>query len=139
VIPDNAIVTPNSREFEMLFGIEIRDKNKEIRIKNVGEMAKKYQLIIVLKGPETIVSNGDETIIVKGGSAGLTKGGTGDLIAGITTAMLSKNEPLLAAAAANFLVKKTAEDLEVERGLMFSIDDVVEMVPKTWKRLTTSA
>jgi hypothetical protein len=37
------------------------------------------------------------------------------------------------------LVKKTAEDLEVERGLMFSIDDVVERVPITWKRLTTSA
>jgi len=47
---------------------------------------------------------------------------------------LAKNPPVLAAAAANFLVKKTAEELDSERGEMFNADDLVERVPVVYKR-----
>jgi len=64
----------------------------------------------------------------------LSKGGTGDVVAGLTAGLLVKNPPVLAAAAANFLVKKTAEELDSERGEMFNADDLVERVPVVYKR-----
>ena len=116
-IPKVAIITPNRHEFEILFG----NMKPE-------EEAKKHNCTIVYKGPEAIVTNGDETIVVKGGNAGLTKGGTGDTLAGLTVALLAKNEPLLAASAATFFLKKTAEELENKVGTNFNADDVADSV-----------
>jgi NAD(P)H-hydrate epimerase len=47
-IPENAILTPNKKEFEILF-------NVKCQISNIKSMSKKYKCIIVAKGPETIV------------------------------------------------------------------------------------
>lgn len=124
-IPQNSIITPNSHEFELLFAGM-----------TVEEAAKKYSCTIVLKGPTTIVTNGQNTYEVTGGNAGLTKGGTGDTLAGITVGLLAKNEPILAAAAASFIIKKTAEHLAEKVGLNFNADDVAENVFGVFKFLT---
>ncbi len=117
-IPPRAVVTPNSKEYRMLFGqLE------------VDEAAKKYSCVIVSKGPVTRVSDGEVAYIVKGGSPGLIKGGTGDVLAGVTVGLVAKNEPLLAAAAASWLVMKAGEELEKERGIMFNADDVADRIP----------
>lgn len=135
-IPQGAIVTPNNREFEMLFGISLDFGNIDETVKIVSTKASQYQIIIAAKGPVSVVSNGEHTFLVDGGNAGLTKGGTGDLMAGLTVGFRAKNEGLLSAAAANFLVKKAAEELEQTRGLMFNTDDVADMVPQVWKKFT---
>lgn len=124
-IPKNSILTPNGHEFKILFDGQTAE-----------EAAKKYSCTIVLKGPTTTVTNGTTTYEVEGGNAGLTKGGTGDTLAGIIVGLLAKNEPLLAAAAGNLIIKKTAEYLETEVGLNFNSDDVAENVFKVWKQLT---
>lgn len=125
-IPRGAVLTPNQKEFAMLFG----DMPLE-------EAAGKYSCVIVNKGVKTRVSNGEDTWVVEGGSPGLIKGGTGDVLAGLTVALLAKNEPMLAAAAASFLVKKAGEELEKERGVMFNADDLAERLPLTWDKWVT--
>ncbi len=134
-IPRGAVLTPNTKEFGMLFGEWVEMADMEKTTKQVERKASEYDCVIALKGPTSIVSDGSKTIWVDGGSVGLTKGGTGDIVAGLTTALLAKNGSLLSAAAANFLVKRVGEELEKERGLMFNADDVAEQVPKTWGRL----
>ncbi len=131
-IPEGAIVTPNRREFQMLFGKELNFENLDQMIETVTQAAEKYHCVIAAKGPTSVVSDGQETILVNGGNAGLTKGGTGDLIAGLTVGLRAKNDALLSAAAANFLVKKTAEILAHDRGLIFNTDDVAERLPTVW-------
>ncbi len=123
-IPQNSIVTPNSHEYEILFGTM-----------TPRDAAQKYSCTIVLKGPTTVVTNGQLTYEIEGGNAGLTKGGTGDTLAGITVGLLAKNEPILAAAAASFIIKKTAEYLEMKVGLNFNADDVAENVFTLFKSL----
>lgn len=138
LIPFGAVLTPNIKEFGMLFGEFVNMSDLEKTTDQVMRRAKQYNCVICLKGATTIVTDGTKTYWVDGGSVGLIKGGTGDIVAGLTTAFLAKSEPLLSAAAANFVVKKASEELEAERGLMYNADDVAEQVPKTWGRLISS-
>ncbi len=119
LIPANSILTPNSKEYEMLF-----DKMK------VNEAAKKYNCIIVLKGSISIVCSPEECVQVRGGNAGLTKGGTGDVLAGLTAALVASNDPFLAACTASWVVKKTADTLLAQVGTVYNADDLANEIPK---------
>lgn len=116
-IPVNAILTPNNKEFNMLFG----DISTE-------EAAKKFNCIIVRKGPESLVCSPTESVVVKGGNAGMTKGGTGDVLAGVTVGLLAKNDPFLAASCAAYLTKKAGDNLKKKKGYWFSAEDLAEEV-----------
>lgn len=169
-IPKNAILTPNQKEFEMLFrsmagrericcssskmapaesagparsgtgstGIGVSGGSQACHLNSsqklfppaIDEIARKYQCIIVFKGPETIVYSPEECVKIPGGNAGLTKGGTGDVLAGLTVALAAKNPPLLAACSASYIVKKTAEVLYKNVGFAFNADDLAEKVPE---------
>lgn len=99
-----------------------------------AEMAKNFNCVIVVKGPVSYATDGETTYEIEGGNAGLTKGGTGDVLAGVTVGLLAKNPPLLAAAAASFMVKKTAEKLFETVGYNFNADDVSDKVFEVVKR-----
>jgi len=133
-IPQKSIVTPNKHEFEILFGEQVPE-DQEARVSLVEKMAKKFKCTIVLKSATAIVSDGAETVLVTGGNAGLTKGGTGDTLAGLTVALLAKNDSFLAAASAVFILKKTAEDLESTVGVNFNADDLADRIATTYKKL----
>jgi len=121
-IPPNAIITPNKKEYHMLFnGL---DPNKA---------AQKYRCTIILKGPVTYVYHPKKTIAVKGGNAGLTKGGTGDVLAGLTVALYAKNDALLAAAASSYVVKAAADNLFKKTGTFYNSDDLAESIPAILK------
>ncbi len=124
-IPKGAVLTPNSHEFDKLFGDT-----------DPVDVAKKYSCTVVLKGPVSVVTDGVVSYEIEGGNAGLTKGGTGDTLAGIIVGLLAKNEPVLAAAAGSLLIKKTAEFLYDQVGFNFNADDVSENVFKVWRSLS---
>ena len=117
-IPENAILTPNKKEFGYLFGEMLPQ-----------EAAKKHNCIIVLKGPTTVVYSKDKVVEVNGGNPGLTKGGTGDVQAGLTVALLAKNEPFLAACAGAHITKAAADELHKKMGIYYNADDLAEVIP----------
>jgi len=125
ILPVGCVVTPNQKEFRILFN----EPTAVLDAKLVRETAEKYNLTIVLKGVGTIVSSPTETTIVRGGNAGLTKGGTGDVQAGLTVALLAKNDPFLAASCAAYLVKKTADELYKTVGVNYNADDLANAIP----------
>jgi NAD(P)H-hydrate epimerase len=127
-IPKKAVLTPNKKEFELLF-------NFKFQMSNVKSMAEKFECTIVAKGPETVVCSPDECAFVKGGNAGLTKGGTGDVLAGLTTALYAKNDALLAASAASFIEKFAADELYKEKGTFYNADDLADKIPETLHKL----
>lgn len=138
-IPEGAIITPNKKEFKLLFKNEAKrfdlmeNKGKARLLKHLSE---KYKIYIVLKGVETLVASPKEVIVVKGGNAGLTKGGTGDVLAGLTTAILAKNDPLISATSASFIVKNTADNLYKKVGFAYNADDLADSVPEVIKKWT---
>jgi len=127
-LPRNAIVTPHHKEFETLFGVPGNNET-------ATEMAKKFNIVVLLKGPVDTVSNGSQTVEIEGGNAGMTKGGTGDVLAGLTASLYSKNDAFLSACAASYINKKSGESLFSRVGLYFNATDLVNEIPKVLKEL----
>jgi hydroxyethylthiazole kinase-like uncharacterized protein yjeF len=124
-VPKNAILTPNDKEYTMLFGETKSQK-----------AAKDYNCIIIRKGPVDAVYSPGGGVKVTGGNAGLTKGGTGDVLAGLCVALSAKNDPFFAAQAAAFLTKAAADKLYKSVGTGYNADDLVETVPEVLHALT---
>lgn len=118
-IPAMAIVTPNQKEYQMVFGKA-----------DPKEAARKYNCVIVLKGVVTRVFSPDDEIEITGGNPGLTKGGSGDVEAGLTVALLAKNDPFLAASASAYVVKKSADLLFEKVGNYYNSDDLANKIPE---------
>jgi NAD(P)H-hydrate epimerase len=132
-IPQGSILTPNQKEYQRLFNSELRITNYELCEENVDDVqknARKYKCVIVLKGPTTIIASPDDVVLVEGGNAGLTKGGSGDVEAGLTVALMAKNSAFLAASAASYIVKKTADVLYAEKGTFYNSDDLANKIPE---------
>lgn len=123
-IPENSILTPNKKEFEILFG----DMDPK-------EAAKKYKCVVVVKGPTTFVYSKDGAVEVGGGNAGLTKGGTGDVMSGLAVSLLAKNDPVLAATSAAYITKAAGDELYKKVGVNYNADDLADMVPKVLNSL----
>ena len=81
----------------------------------------------------TLVYSPKQCVEVRGGNVGLTKGGTGDVQAGLTVALLAKNEPFLAAQTASYVVKKAGDELTLEFGIYYNADDLARKVPEVLK------
>lgn len=120
-IPTGSVVTPNKKEFGLLFG-NMRPE----------EASKKYNCVIALKGPVTKVYWKDEVVKISNGNPGLTKGGTGDIMAGLTVGLLAKNEAFLAAQAAGYLTKAAGDSLFKKVGTSYNADDLTDEIPEVF-------
>ena len=130
ILPKNSIITPHHQEFEILFGMKGT-------VESSSDMAKKYGITILLKGPIDIVCNINECFEIVGGNAGMTKGGTGDVLAGLVASFYCKNGPVLSASAASFVAKKSAEKLSEKMGTFFNATDLANEIPEVLKSLLT--
>jgi len=128
-IPEGSILTPNKKEFEMLFKSDFTNEQVVVN-------AKKYNCLIVAKGPETLVATPTDAVLIKGGNAGMTKGGTGDILAGLIVALLAKNKSFLAACAASFVEKSAADKLYEKVGTNYNADDLSSKIPETLNSLS---
>lgn len=85
------VLTPHLKEMERLCGklsYEI-EKNPVLVAK---EFAKEYGVVLVLKGPTTIITDGENVYFSDTGSPAMAKGGSGDVLSGIITAFLASAE-----------------------------------------------
>lgn len=136
ILPKNSIITPHRKEFNTLFGDVILSETKNLKDPSatpqddiVFKMAKKFGIIILLKGEEDIVCSPTECVRIVGGNAGMTKGGTGDVLAGLVAALACKNDLFLAAKAGSYINKKAGEELFKKAGYSFNASDLANEIP----------
>jgi len=147
ILPQNAIITPHPKEFEMLSKNVILRQSRRIPYRSfattqddkleeqVSEFAKEFNCVVLLKGQEDIVCSSSDCIKNSGGNAGMTKGGTGDVLAGLVSALYCKNDAFLSASAASFINKKAGDELYKRVGPYFNSSDLVDEIPKVMKEL----
>lgn len=88
-IPANTILTPHPKEFDRLFG---HSMNSQERIEKASAKAQELQVIIVLKGANTLVALPDGTYYFNStGNPGMAVGGMGDVLTGIIAGLLAQN------------------------------------------------
>ena len=124
----NVVLTPHMQEFERLFGLDPMSLS-------VGEMAEKYNCIIVLKRHTDTVCSPNGCVLVEGGNQGMTKGGTGDVLAGLIASLACNNELFLAATCGSYINKKAGESLFEKMGIYFNASDLAKEIPVVMGKL----
>lgn len=81
------VLPPHIKEFSRLTGREINDILNN-PIVAAEEYAKQNHVVLLLKGPSTIITDGDRTYLVDAGCAGMATAGCGDVLSGILSAQI---------------------------------------------------
>ena len=125
ILPPNSILTPHPKEFERLTQKWTDDYQK---LDMLRDFAKKYNIVVVLKGAHTAVATPDGDVHFNStGNPGLSTGGTGDVLTGVLTALLAQNyDPVEAAVLGVFAHGLAGDYVAEQRGPIGMIaDDVI--------------
>lgn len=104
------ILTPHIMEFSRLSGLGV----DEILMDSIGtakDFASKHKVILLLKGPTTLITNGTDTYLVDRGCPGMATAGSGDVLSGIISSIVSYNDDILKAVATSAYVNGIAGEL----------------------------
>jgi NAD(P)H-hydrate epimerase len=130
-LPLPIILTPHPGEMARLIKLSSQDVQQD-RERIAREFAKRYRVIVVLKGHETVVASFDGTVYVnETGNPGMASGGCGDVLTGMIVGLLGQQLALFDAARLGVYLHGLAGDLAAkdrgEIGLIAS--DLVDRIP----------
>ena len=130
------ILTPHLKEFERISQNPI-EKIKENPIKLAIEFAKKYNVILLLKGHRTIVTNGKEGYIVEKGCPGMATAGSGDVLSGILTGILGYNKPSILSVAAGAYLAGLAGEIAQNKlnDISMKASDTIANIPEAINKI----
>jgi hydroxyethylthiazole kinase-like uncharacterized protein yjeF len=112
LLPEQTILTPHPKELERLIGTWKDDFEK---LQKVKDFSNKHNVIVIIKGANTITVFKDKFYINSTGNPGLATAGSGDVLTGIITGLIAQGyKPLEASIFGVYLHGKSA-DIAVER------------------------
>ena len=130
------ILTPHPGEFSRLCGRSLDDIQSH-REELAAGFAAQHDVILVLKGPGTIVTDGERVSVNDTGNSGMGTGGTGDVLTGLLAALLAQGMSPLEAAQLGVWMHGRAGDLAAghfsEAGLIAS--DLPRYLGRVWLEL----
>ncbi len=85
------VLTPHLKEMERLCGVKA-SQIEQNPVKIAKDFAKEYGVVVLLKGPTTVITDGENVYFSDTGSPAMAKGGSGDVLSGIITAFLASTE-----------------------------------------------
>lgn len=127
------IITPHLGEMARLTGLSI-DYIKQNRLEVSQKFAKDYNVIVLLKGYNTIITDGSTTVINPTGNSAMASGGMGDCLTGMIASFIGQGyKPMKAAYIAAFIHGYCGEELSKD---MFCVNasHILEKLPFMIKR-----
>ena len=102
------VFTPHPGEADRMLDVLSAGSCRELgREGAVTTLSEKTGAIVLLKGPQTLISDGTDTYVNPTGNPGMATGGSGDVLSGIITSLLAQKhltaDPLDRVCAAAFL------------------------------------
>ena len=125
------ILTPHPGEMARLTGLSVAEISAD-REKISRQYAKKWNVVVVLKGSRTIVAAPDGRACVNPtGNPGLARGGSGDVLTGVIASLMAQRADALRAAAVGVWLHGRAGDLAEQELTAYSVtpEDVVRKLP----------
>jgi NAD(P)H-hydrate epimerase len=130
------ILTPHPGEFARLINRSTRDVQAN-REGLAEELARRADLVLVLKGHRTYITNGQRGAHNTTGNPGMASGGTGDVLTGVLTGLLAQGLSPMDAARLGTHVHGAAGDLAAaalgETSLIAS--DLLDWLGQAFKQL----
>ncbi|MGB9744476.1 MAG: NAD(P)H-hydrate dehydratase, partial [Desulfurella sp.] len=134
------ILTPHPKEFSRLVGKTTSEVLKN-RLNLVKEFAKKYNVILILKMADTLISDGESIFINTSGNPGLSTGGSGDVLSGIIASLVAQNNDALYASCLGVYLHGLSADLALSDYSEASLlpTDVINYLTKAIEAIKTKA
>ena len=133
-IRNRSVLTPHLVEFSRLTGFspEVINKNK---FEIAKEFSRKYGIILLLKGKNTIITNGEELFANSTGNPNMANGGMGDCLTGIICSLAGQKYDLMKSASIGaYLHGKIADEL-VRRQYAVNATDVIDNISKYMNKI----
>jgi len=109
------ILTPHPGEMARLCGCGIAEVEAD-RIGVARDFARRYRVVLVLKGARTVIARPDGRVWINGsGNPGLASGGMGDVLTGLVGGLLAQGQTPAAAAVLGVYLHGRAADRLRER------------------------
>ena len=133
-LKNRCILTPHLGEFSRISGLSIEEISKD-RIKAAKDFSKKYSVILLLKGYNTIITNECDVYVNTTGNSSMANGGMGDTLTGITASLISQKYTIFASGKiGSFLHGYIGEKLSY-RSFAITADDIIRNIPFYQKKL----
>jgi NAD(P)H-hydrate epimerase len=130
------VLTPHSGEFSRLSGLEIGAIAAR-REETAANFAAQHQVVLLLKGAQTVITDGYRLALNPTGNSGMATGGTGDVLTGLIAALLAQEMPAFEAAQLGAYLHGLAGDLAANElsnpGLIAS--DLPQYLALAWRQL----
>jgi len=138
--PAQTVITPHPREMSRLMGLPTEEILSD-PLSYAEEFARRYQVIVVLKGASTVITDGVKSYLSATGSSGMAKGGSGDLLAGAVAALCAGGrDPLTASYGAAYILGAAGELASAEKGAYSALPtDTYRHIAAIVKRLSDQA
>lgn len=134
VVPASTIITPHPKEFDRLFGASPTGYQ---RLMKAREMAKKHEIIIVLKGAYTqVISPNGDVGFNPTGNPGMATGGSGDVLAGLIVGLLAQGYSPTHASILGVYLHGLSGDLATEKMGQNALKsgDIANFVPMVFRQ-----
>ncbi len=131
------ILTPHYGEMARLLGVS-KEEVLEVPFEVARAFAREWEVILVLKGPHTLVALPDGNVFVNtSGNPGLATAGAGDVLTGVIAGIMGQNISLTEAVAMGVYLHGRAGDLAVAEKGIYGINagDLVEFLAPAWKEI----
>jgi NAD(P)H-hydrate epimerase len=128
VLPKGTVLTPHAGEFDRLVSALGWEKApcSHDRIFQAIALAKKWNVVVVLKGRYTLITNGDEPHLLNTtGNPGMATAGSGDVLTGIILGLLAQGIPAYHAAAAGVFLHGQAGDRAAGMSAHITATDII--------------
>ena len=111
LLPEQSILTPHPKELERLIGKWSNDFEK---LKKVKAFSKKYNVIVLIKGANSITVYLDKLYINTTGNPGMATAGSGDVLTGIISGLVAQGYESLSATVFGVYLHGKSADIALE-------------------------
>ncbi len=125
------ILTPHFKEFQRL----CEDINKKNQYDKAIEFCLEHNVMMVLKGPSTLVTNGDVTYRIMSGNKAMAMPGMGDVLAGMISSFIGQGYMILDAIKIATFIHGYCGDLVSHDNYTVMPSQLIEYIPKVMKEL----
>ena len=133
----SVVLTPHPKELSRLTGLSAQEIQAD-RIHITNKFAKKYSIILLLKGAPSLIATPDGNLYLNPtGNPGMATGGSGDVLTGIIAGLAAQNIPLVEATIAGAYIHGYSGDIHAENEAQTNLiaGDLLRNLPETLKRV----
>ena len=111
LLPEQSILTPHPKELERLIGKWSDDFDK---LEKVKVFSKKYNVIVLIKGANSITVYLDKLYVNTTGNPGMSTAGSGDVLTGIISGLIAQGYESLSATVFGVYLHGKSADIAIE-------------------------